>query len=131
SAHGRHALEIIDRPGVRRTRTRDHREGSAGIGAIERRFERPARDADAPVRRRVPPPATRHRAGPSPPRAIPAAWRAATSADRLPAVPPETKQPPDPAGMRASPASHPSTWFSAHTAPPPSSQLPPERAEAG
>ena len=65
------------------------------------------------------------RGGRSPPRASVAAWRAATRAERLPAVPPETKQPPDPAGIPASSASQPSTWFSAHTAPPPSSQLPP------
>ena len=65
------------------------------------------------------------RGGRAPPRAVVAACRAATSADRLPAVPPETKQPPASAGMPARSAIHRSTWFSAHTAPPPSSQLPP------
>ncbi len=38
-------------------------------------------------------------------------------ADRLPADPPETKQPPAPSGSPAKPASTPRAWFSAATAP--------------
>ena len=41
------------------------------------------------------------------------ACRAATSADRLPIVPPWTKQPAVVSGRPASPASQPSAWFSA------------------
>src|SRR5205814_8932030 len=59
-----------------------------------------------------------------------AAWRAATSADRFPAVPPETKTPPEDAGSPARSAIHRSASFSAQTAPAPSSQLPPYVEEA-
>ena len=56
--------------------------------------------------------ATRSRPPPSP---WAARWacRAATSADRLPIVPPETKQPAVVAGRPASRASQSSAWFSA------------------
>ena len=53
------------------------------------------------------------------------AWRAATSAERLPTVPPCTKQPPALSGSPARSAIQRSAWFSAYTAPAPSSQLPP------
>ena len=48
--------------------------------------------------------------------------RATTSADRFPAEPPVTKQPPAPAGSPARSASSRSTWFSAAIAPAASSQ---------
>ena len=48
--------------------------------------------------------------------------RATTSADRFPAEPPETKQPPAPAGIPARSAISRSTWFSAWIAPAASSQ---------
>jgi hypothetical protein len=51
--------------------------------------------------------------------------RAATSAERLPFVPPCTKQPPAPSGKPASDASHASASFSAWTAPEASSHEPP------
>ena len=50
--------------------------------------------------------------------------RAATSAERLPIVPPWTKTPPAPSGRPNSSASQRSTSFSANTAPDPSSQEP-------
>ena len=53
-----------------------------------------------------------------------AAWRAATRADRLPMVPPDTKQPPADGGRPARSDSQRRAWFSAHTAPPPSSHDP-------
>ncbi len=73
--------------------------------------------------------ASRQRAGRRPRRSA-AAWRAATRAERLPFVPPETKQPPASGGSPARSASHRSTWFSAQTAPAPSSQLPPYEEDA-
>ena len=72
--------------------------------------------------------AMRQRAGRSRPaavRASAAAWRAATSALRLPAEPPDTKQPPVEAGMPARSAIQRRASFSACTAPEPSSQDPP------
>jgi len=48
--------------------------------------------------------------------------RATTSADRLPAEPPETKHPPAVSGSPARSAISRSTWFSACTAPAASSQ---------
>jgi len=50
--------------------------------------------------------------------------RAATSAERFPIVPPCTKVPPVPAGMPARSAIQRSAWFSAWTAPDPSSHEP-------
>ena len=59
------------------------------------------------------------------------AWcRAVTSADRLAAEPPLTKQPPAPSGKPASPASHSSVSFSAAMAPAPASHIPPKMLEA-
>ena len=55
----------------------------------------------------------------------PGCWRAACSADRLPLVPPWTKQPPAPRAGPARSASQRSASFSACTAPAPSSQVPP------
>ena len=66
--------------------------------------------------------AIRGRAGPSPPRRCPAVSRATTRAERLPADPPATKQPPAPAGSPAWRASTSSAWFSATTTPAASSQ---------
>ena len=54
-----------------------------------------------------------------------AASRAATSAERLPIVPPWTNTPPDPSGSPNSDASQCSTSFSAYTTPAPSSHEPP------
>src|SRR6202522_3273519 len=48
--------------------------------------------------------------------------RATTSADRLPAEPPETKHPPAAGGIPAASAISRSTWFSAEIAPAASSQ---------
>ena len=48
--------------------------------------------------------------------------RATSSAERLPIEPPETKQPPAPAGSPARPARTERAWFSAITAPAASSQ---------
>ena len=62
------------------------------------------------------PTATRHRCG-RPPRWRAACSRAAKSADRFPADPPDTKHPPASAGSPASRASTSSAWFSAYTAP--------------
>ncbi len=53
-----------------------------------------------------------------------------TSADRLAAEPPLTKQPPAPSGNPASPASHSSVSFSAAMAPAPASHMPPKMLEA-
>ncbi len=53
-----------------------------------------------------------------------ALWRAATSAERLPIVPPGTKAPPACGGSPARSAIQRSAWFSAKTAPEPSSQDP-------
>src|SRR5438093_6832292 len=64
-----------------------------------------------------------HRIG-RPDRARLAACRPATSADRFPAVPPETKTPPADDGRPTRSAIQRSVSFSAHTAPAPSSQLP-------
>ena len=50
--------------------------------------------------------------------------RAATSADRLPTVPPWTKQPPAASGMPARSASQRRAWFSAYTVPAALRQLP-------
>ncbi len=72
--------------------------------------------------------ATAHRRGdgrPAAARRSRAASRAATSAERLPTVPPWTNAPPAPAGSPARSAIQRSAWFSAKTAPDPSSQLPP------
>ena len=72
--------------------------------------------------------ATAHLGSPEPPpsagwapreRRSRASKRAATSADRLPSVPPCTKTPPAPAGKPARSASHLRAWFSAKTAPAP------------
>ena len=63
--------------------------------------------ADAAMRQR------RGRSRPAAARAAAAASRAATSALRLPADPPETKQPPAPAGSPARSAIQRSAWFSA------------------
>jgi hypothetical protein len=68
--------------------------------------------------------ATRQRSG-RPPRRSAAAWRAATSAERLPFVPPWTNTPPASGGRPARSASQRRAWFSAKTAPAPSYQLPP------
>ena len=62
------------------------------------------------------------RPGPSSPSRSFAVSRATASADRLPADPPETKQPPAPAGSPASSAISRSTVFSAAIAPDASSQ---------
>ena len=59
-----------------------------------------------------------------------AASRAATSADRLPIVPPWTNAPPASAGSPARSAIQRSAWFSAYTAPEPSSHEPPYTLEA-
>ena len=56
--------------------------------------------------------------------------RATTSAERLPAEPPDTKTPPAEAGMPAMSASVRSTWFSAITAPAASNQEMPWRDAA-
>ncbi len=53
-----------------------------------------------------------------------AVCRAATRADRLPIVPPGVKTPPAPAGSPTRSAIQRSAWFSAYTAPEPSSQEP-------
>ena len=50
--------------------------------------------------------------------------RAVTSADRFPIVPPCTKTPPALFGIPARSDIHLSAWFSANTAPAPSSQEP-------
>jgi hypothetical protein len=68
--------------------------------------------------------------GGRPPSRSRAACRAVTSAERLPAVPPETKTPPDPGGSPTISVSHARAWFSAQTAPAPSSQFPPYVDEA-
>jgi hypothetical protein len=65
------------------------------------------------VRSYAPSPFVRHR------------WRAATSAERFPAVPPETNTPPASAGNPTRSAIQRSAWFSAKIAPAPSIQLPP------
>ncbi len=52
------------------------------------------------------------------------ACRAATSADRLPTVPPWTKHPPASSGMPARSASQRRAWFSAYTVPAALRQLP-------
>ena len=59
-----------------------------------------------------------------PPCAARWAWRAATSAERLPTVPPETKQPAAVSGRPARPASQSRAWFSAYTAPEASIHVP-------
>ena len=64
----------------------------------------------------------RQRAGRSPPRRRRAACRAATSADRFPAEPPDTNTPPASAGKPARSATHRRAWFSAQMAPAPSIQ---------
>ncbi len=61
--------------------------------------------------------ATTGRAGVRSPIRWAAVSRATIRADRLPADPPDTKHPPAPGGRPASPASTPSAWFSAATAP--------------
>ena len=63
--------------------------------------------------------AKRHRPG-RPPRRACAVCRAATSAERFPADPPETNTPPETSGKPASEAIHASAWFSAQIAPAPS-----------
>ena len=70
-------------------------------------------------------PATFHRAGGSPTRLIRAVCRAATSAERLPTVPPGTKTPPAVSGSPTRPATQRSAAFSAWTEPAPSSHDPP------
>ncbi len=75
-------------------------------------------------------PATFHRAGGAPSRLSRAVCRAATSADRLPTVPPGTKTPPAVSGSPARLATQRSAAFSACTAPAPSSHEPPYSAEA-
>ena len=67
---------------------------------------------------------TRPRSARRAPSALRHRWRAATNAERFPAVPPETKVPPAAAGNPARPASQRNAWFSANTAPAPSSQDP-------
>jgi hypothetical protein len=67
---------------------------------------------------------TAQRCGRRPPRACSAASRAATRADRLPIVPPWTKAPPASSGSPARSANQRSAWFSAYTAPDPSSHEP-------
>ena len=57
--------------------------------------------------------ATRSGAPLRPPFAARWVWRAATSAERFPIVPPCTKQPAAVSGSSARPASHSSAWFSA------------------
>jgi hypothetical protein len=64
------------------------------------------------------------------PRRSAAVWRAATSPDRFPAEPPETKTPPAPTGMPARSAIQRSAWFSAQMAPAPSSHPAPMIDEA-
>ena len=64
----------------------------------------------------VSPTATRQRPAGRPWRAV-AVSRAANSAERLPADPPETKQPPAAGGIPARSARTRRTWFSAYTAP--------------
>ena len=59
-----------------------------------------------------------------------AVCRAATRADRLPIVPPATKQPPAVSGQRSSDASQAITWFSAWIAPAPTSHRPAKMLEA-
>ena len=59
-----------------------------------------------------------------------ARWRAVTSADRLAAEPPVTKQPPAVGGKPASSASHSNAWFSAAIAPAPLSQNPAKMLDA-
>ena len=71
---------------------------------------------------------TDHRAGagrPASARWCRAVSRAATRADRLPIVPPCTNTPPASAGRPTRSAIQRSAWFSAYTAPAPSSQVPP------
>ena len=75
-------------------------------------------------------PATAHRRGSSPARRERAVCRAATSADRLPIVPPGTNTPPAVSGRPARSATQRRAAFSAWTAPAPSSQLPAYSAEA-
>src|SRR5205085_12369928 len=79
--------------------------------------------ADATEECALSPHAIAQRSG-RPPRRSAAVCLAATSAERFPFVPPETKQPPAPSGKPARSAIQRSAWFSAQTAPPPSSHVP-------
>jgi len=58
-------------------------------------------------------PATAQRRGAAPARRTRARYRAATSAERLPTLPPGTNTPPARSGSPASPAIQRSAWFSA------------------
>ena len=64
------------------------------------------------------------------PRRASAVSRAATRADRLPIVPPDTKQPPAVRGQPSSSTNQPNASFSAKIAPAPVSQTPPNTLAA-
>ena len=125
------AGEVVDRAGVRRAGAGDHREHAVTAVGVERRrsaapVSRPRSSGGTRARRRPSRGPRRRRsnarsrmrrtatAAGRPPRRAAAACRAATSAERLPAEPPETNTPPAPGGKpgevgepRAAPGSRP------------------------
>ena len=136
-----HALEVVDDPGVRRARARDDGEQPLGARRLKGRAQRLARQSPTLVARDrddvgVHDPGRRGdrgvrgvRARHAPPGGPPSAadLRVVTGGDQRREVAGRPARDEAPAGSLGSPtrsASHARAWFSAHTAPAPSSQLP-------